>query len=287
MQSICLQAMPSFAVEFPLGLSKFTHRFSNRAEINEFLGNAGYKYAVSFEFENDKYKMKLRHSEYDKNIAKGDQFLSFGERNAFSLVLFMYETLSKNVDLIVLDDPISSFDRNKKFAIIDMLFMKKRSFKNKTVLMLTHDFEPIIDMMHNLYKKFMNSISASFLVDNKGQLHEIAITKDDIKLSTEVCLENIENINEQIIKLIHLRRYYEIISDKGIEYELLSNLFHKRDIPIKIVNGIEIKLAEDEISTASRNIRNYVADFEYQDNLKYVKDDKMLISSYNAAVSNY
>src|SRR5208337_1088885 len=30
-QSICLQAMSIFALEFPLFLSKFTHRFTNRA----------------------------------------------------------------------------------------------------------------------------------------------------------------------------------------------------------------------------------------------------------------
>jgi wobble nucleotide-excising tRNase len=47
----------------------------------------------------------------------------------------MYESISKNVDLVVLDDPISSFDRNKKFALIEMLFMRERSLKDRTVLM--------------------------------------------------------------------------------------------------------------------------------------------------------
>jgi wobble nucleotide-excising tRNase len=77
----------------------------------------------------------LRHEEYERSLSKGDQFLSFGERNAFALVLFMYESISKNVDLVVLDDPISSFDRNKKFALIEMLFMRERSLKDRTVLM--------------------------------------------------------------------------------------------------------------------------------------------------------
>jgi wobble nucleotide-excising tRNase len=41
----------------------------------------------------------------------------------------MYETLSKNSDLIILDDPISSFDKNKKYAILQMLFRETLSFK--------------------------------------------------------------------------------------------------------------------------------------------------------------
>jgi hypothetical protein len=34
----------------------------------------------------------------------------------------MYEVISKNPDLVVLDDPISSFDDNKKYAIMHTLF---------------------------------------------------------------------------------------------------------------------------------------------------------------------
>ena len=76
----------------------------------------------------------------------------FGERNAFAIVLFMYEVLSTNPDLIILDDPISSFDKNKKFAILEMLFRRESAscLKNKTVLMLTHDVEPIIDTVKSL-----------------------------------------------------------------------------------------------------------------------------------------
>jgi len=48
--------------------------------------------------------------------------LSFGERNAFALVLFMFDAIKENADLIILDDPISSFDKNKKYAIMNMLF---------------------------------------------------------------------------------------------------------------------------------------------------------------------
>jgi wobble nucleotide-excising tRNase len=41
----------------------------------------------------------------------------------------MFETLYKKSDLIILDDPISSFDKNKKYAILQMLFREDNSFK--------------------------------------------------------------------------------------------------------------------------------------------------------------
>ncbi len=54
-------------------------------------------------------------------------------------------------DLIILDDPISSFDTNKKYAILQRMFKnvgnKNVTFAGKTVLLLTHDFEPITDFI--------------------------------------------------------------------------------------------------------------------------------------------
>ncbi|MBF4296336.1 AAA family ATPase, partial [Vibrio anguillarum] len=84
----------------------------HQTDINDFLSYAGYKYAVEISGEDDKSQLKLRHIDYNDFVSRGDQHLSFGERNAFAIVLFMYECLAKKPDLIVLDDPISSFDKN-------------------------------------------------------------------------------------------------------------------------------------------------------------------------------
>lgn len=257
------------------------------SEINEFLENAGYKYSVTFELENAKYKLRLHHDEYDKTLSKGDQFLSYGERNAFALVLFMYESISKDISMVVLDDPISSFDRNKKFALIDMLFMKDNSLKNRTVLMLTHDFEPVIDMMHALYKKFRNNISTHYVYEAGGALIEVPISKSDIKSFTDVCLENIARHDEPIVKLVHLRRYYEIVSERGLPYELLSNLFHKRSIPYRIADEARLDLTEAEIGEASIEIRKKVPGFDYATFLAQISDIPCIKNLYETAGSNY
>ncbi|MFW8254034.1 AAA family ATPase, partial [Klebsiella pneumoniae] len=72
--------------------------------------------------------------------------------------------------LIILDDPISSFDKNKKFAILEMLFRREPSdcLKSKTVLMLTHDVEPIIDTIRAVRQQFNNQVSAAYLRYSRG-----------------------------------------------------------------------------------------------------------------------
>ena len=89
------------------------------SEINEFLYYAGYKYQVAIEEENaTDYHLVLKHIEGTDNIQTVNEHLSYGERNAFALVLFMYSVLKEDPDLVVLDDPISSFDGNKNSLLL-------------------------------------------------------------------------------------------------------------------------------------------------------------------------
>ena len=125
-------------------------------DINGFLESAGinYELVITAISESDS-KTILKYKDRQNNgfeVDKIKNHLSWGERNAFSLVLFMHYALSQNADLIILDDPISSFDNDKKFAIINRLFMNSlplRSLYKQTVLMMTHDLEPIIDFIAN------------------------------------------------------------------------------------------------------------------------------------------
>jgi len=259
----------------------------NSSEINNFLSSAGYKYQVSIDFEKDKYRMKLRHFDYDKPIVRGNQYLSYGEKNALALVLFMYEAISSKADLIILDDPISSFDKNKKYAIIEMLFGVGRGFVNKTVILLTHDFEPIIDLMYTLHRQYNNKVVASFLELDQGIVREIEIKKDDIKTFTEICMSNINNSSIDIIKLIHLRRLYEISNNKSMPYELLSNLFHKRDIPTRTVDIDVIPLTQDEIDMATNEIQQKIHGFNYNQLLLVVKNDSAVRDLYLTSNSNF
>lgn len=258
-------------------------------EINSFLKYAGYKYQVNLEEdENQTYKLKLKHNDFaEDNVENPKMYLSFGERNAFALVLFMFEAIKNNPDLIILDDPISSFDKNKKYAIIDMLFRGEKSLRGKTVLMLTHDFDPIVDMIYHLPHKFEPVPKACFLENVIGILTEKEIVKKDVKTFLEIALENIASLDEVINKSIYLRRYMEINNDKSEPYQLLSNLFKKREEPLFIANGVTRPMTEVEVRIATANISQYIAGFDYKTCYKLVTDIDNLIRLYNKASNNY
>lgn len=267
---------------------------SHEKNINEFLAYAGFKYRVNIDGENDDAKLKLRHVDFNKHLNGGNQYLSFGERNAFSIVLFMYECLSKKPDIIILDDPISSFDKNKKYAILEMLFRREESncLKNKTVLMLTHDVEPIIDTVKSLSHKFCNLTTASFLQLHNGRIIDKKISKREIKTFSEICKEVLESSKDEIIKLIYLRRNYEVLDEEGDVYQVISNLLHKRYVPIdkrkgKDENHDYPRMDQDKFDKACLDINKYIKDFEYNRILERLRNIDEIVALYNISQNGY
>lgn len=259
-------------------------------EINEFLLNAGYVYKVEIKenensYAEDQYHLILRYG--DKEVLESEKHLSYGERNAFALVLFMYQALKEDADLIVLDDPISSFDNNKKYAIMERLFHKgKNSFRDKTVLFLTHDYQPIIDT-YNLSGLFSKS-NIMFLQNIDGLLNEVPIIKDDIKSCISICTENIKAETEVLIKLVYLRRLLEIEEQKECwGYQILSNIFHGRPKPLYKKGDEEREMSEEEIVEGIKEIKGRIEEFEYEDIIKMVLDKKKLIELYKNGKCGY
>ncbi len=255
----------------------------HKSGINAFLKYAGYRYSIEITPEGETYKMKLRHEDSAEAFTEGNKHLSFGERNAFSIVLFMYNCLSKKPDLIILDDPISSFDRNKKFALIDTLFRKTSSLKGKTVLMFTHDIEPIVDMLFVKNEVFSQGTVASFLESHNGVIREIPILSSDIISFSEVCEDVVKSDHDEIVKLIHLRRLHEIWNKKEMVYQLISNLFHKRDVPVFMEVGFEDRImTSDEINCAIDKIEREIPSFNYDSTLSRLKDENEMIELYKS-----
>lgn len=256
------------------------------AEINSFLKNAGYNYSVSIDETDDhSYKLLLKYGENGESVTGVKSHLSFGERNAFALVLFMYQALYNQSNFIILDDPISSFDKNKKFAILDMLFVRGGSLRGKTALLLTHDFEPVIDAVYNHPDFFEGPPIACFLENTHGVLTETLIKKENILSSIQVAETNIAVSDNVVSKLIYLRRLVEITAGKGSAWHLLSNLLHKRQIPTYGDNGLPME--EGAIAEALETIRKYLPDFDYNHIYTLVSNRNEMIRLYKSAHSNY
>ena len=260
----------------------------NQSNINGFLKSAGYRYSVSIVAEPDSYKMKLEHDDLDEHIEMASKHLSFGERNAFALVLFMHEVNSKKPDLIVLDDPISSFDKNKKFAILHQLFRGKGSLRDFTTLMLTHDIEPAIDVVKSTAGLFAGSQpQATFLSSKQNVVSEIAITKLDIQTFAQICNEIVSSEADNLIKAIYLRRHFEITDDVGLEYNLLASLLHRRDVPTVKSDTEDREMSDTEKDDAEAVIKEKIPDFDYDGLLAQLNDADIMMAKYKATDVGY
>lgn len=260
----------------------------NSTAINEFLKCAGYEYVVAIEEIEDRYRMILKSANYDTEIESVKDHLSYGERNALALALFMFSVLKDNPDMVILDDPISSFDGNKKFALLNMLFMSEKCLRNRTVLMLTHDFNTVIDVIHTMPQNFNPRPHADFLSTINGNLIETTIEKRNIQSFHEIALKNLQEEIDTLNKAVYLRRLLEAEGNKDLEWQLLSNLFHKREEPIIQIHGNENReMTAEEIRIATAKIKEYIADFDYNTEYEKTQNRDCLIDLYRRSTNNY
>lgn len=257
-----------------------------REDINDFFAIAGfpYKFILKNNGENNAicYLIPSNADEIQK-IENPENHLSWGEKNAFSLVMFMFEVANDDVDLIILDDPITSFDKNKKFAVTKRLFDNKEiSFKNKTVLMLTHDLQPVIDYVQGKFLRrydIHTPVYATYLINNDGNLEEKEITKSDLKNVVELTRSiALENSNDIATMIINLRKFIELTTPNFLEnsaYDVLSNIIHGRPLD-KYESRIVYKNKSDSISEGMAFINKYIPDMNYNDLFDGTIDDKLL-----------
>lgn len=260
----------------------------NQDDINAFLKSAGYRYTVRIEPNESTYRMLLEHEDAPGHIESAASHLSYGEKNAFALVLFMHDVQHKKPDLVVLDDPVSSFDKTKKFAILHQLFHGKNSLRDTTSLLLTHDIEPAVDIVRTTGQFIAANPVVHFLSGRSGQLAEKPIHATDIKTFSEVCDENISSSTDQLIQCIYLRRRFEVHGARGDEYELISSVLHARAMPTrKLATGEHVPLDESEVAAATAEVTNYIPNFDYDQLATEAKNQESLKARFRATDVGY
>lgn len=262
-------------------------------DINQFFLLAGfpYKFEIIPDGENKAISYLSPINTEDIKVSDPDTHLSWGEKNAFSLVMFMFEAVSEKADLIVLDDPITSFDKDKKFAVIRRLFdNQKVSFRDKTVLMVTHDIQPLIDYVHNDFFKRMGlttPVKAKYLLNENGTINEYEILRDDLLNTVELTKLIANDLNRSMaVRIVNLRKYIELTKPGYSEsdiYEVLSNIIHGR----KIATLPDGETMLDELVKASgmAEIQSYLGLFSYDDIIENVSSE--ILFDALASADNY
>ena len=171
-------------------------------QINYYLGIifADRKLELALGEGKGKYKLLIRNK--DSYIELPPTHISSGERNALALAYFFACVLENKTEgydysdsaVLVIDDPVSSFDAENKAGVISLLSLQiKKILKGNDaskVLVLTHDFttlRELCDQRKNLFKDVDNEISTFIRIQSNHSFRSI---------ETRHILENMEYYND-------------------------------------------------------------------------------------------
>lgn len=258
------------------------------SEINSFLSSGGYPYAVKIVANSaSACKVELVHCS-NFALESTDGALSFGERNALALVFFMYSVQSNNPDLIVLDDPITSFDGRKRYAILNMLFLKEGGspcLKDKTVLLLTHEYQVVFDIEHTKRRAFQPLASTTLIINRDSNVTEEIIEAKDMIPVRRLFESLVLDSKEILVRLAYCRRIAELDEDRGLVWDALSSLFHHKKKPSQRNNE---PLSEEELEEACSEISKQIScNFNYEEQLTRLTNPSEARMIFEAVGSNY
>ena len=260
---------------------------SKKEYINNFLNISGIPYSIDI-LDNGENDFKTVLYPLNSSEKVSDKNLSFGEKNAISLMLFSLEAC-QNYDLIILDDPVSSFDNNKKFAILYYLFTKKDAvFKDKTILLLTHDFDIIVDFIYKEeFKKIQNN--CSFVKNNNGVFEEKKIKRNCISYTIRLWRKNAKNPEmHPLLRIVNLRKYLQYaMPEEETTKNILSSLEHNDNAPMEYINKEKRYITDQEkLDTGMKCIQDYIKDFDYNIYLEKIQDRDSLKNLYDNSKSS-
>jgi hypothetical protein len=158
--------------------------------------------------------------------------------------------------------------------------------------MLTHDVEPIIDTVKSLAHKFNNQTSSSFLKLKAGRISECRIVKDDLQTFFDIWKNAIVSNKDDVIKLIYMRRHFDIADNKGDAYQVISNVLHKRERAIDTREPKELddnhpEMESAKFSNGCTEVSSHLMGFSYPDLLNRVTDVDDMKSLYGASLNGY
>jgi len=260
---------------------------SKKEYINNFLSISGIPYLINI-VESDDAKFKTVLNPLNSSELITQKSLSFGEKNAISLMLFSLEA-NKDYDLIILDDPVSSFDNNKKFAILYYLFTKEDAvFKNKSILLFTHDFDIIVDFIYkDEFKKIKNK--CYFVKNTSGNLVEKKISKGSVSYTIRHWRRNAEKETlHPLLRIVNLRKYLQYTQPSETEaINILSSLEHNDVKPMEKVCGKKQEITNKiKLDKSMICIKESIKDFDYDTYLLRIQNKDELKQLYDSTDSS-
>ena len=265
--------LDKLALEFEKAKNKLSDLNQQKKNVKiavDFI-NKGLQYVF---FSSDKLKVIVSGDNYtllSNNKPVKPKNISVGERNILALCYFFTELLN-NMDekkvhsaecIVVLDDPVSSFDLENRIGIIS--YLKSQILKilrgnlNSKIVLLSHDLLTIYDVDKAL-EEIANQIRIKVNDDEKKMVYRLL---DLDKRELTVFSRKKRNEYSQLLKTV-----YEHASNKSNEYELVIGNIMRR--MLEAFGTFEYRKGIDEIS-CDQTILSIIDEEkrEYFENLMY------------------
>ncbi len=218
--------------------------------------------------------------------------LSSGEQNFLSLTFEFLKAKNSDKPIVILDDPISSFDsiyKNKiAYAIVKILQNKKR-------VILTHNVD-LLRLLDGQFKKcfrlflFNNTENEEngFIALNSNERDMLINLDELLKTFREKIYEHIKDVELFLISLIPFMRGYSTIINDNDSKEKLTQLMHGYKTDIVDIAECYIKLFGNKNNIIPKNYRVSVDDIlnktvdgkEIVDKEKYPLLNRTLVHSF-------
>ncbi len=226
--------------------------------------------------------------------------LSTGEQNFISLYFELLAAKNSEKDIIIIDDPISSFDSIYKNKIIYAII---KVLEKKNTIILTHNINTVKLMQHqykncfNLYllNNEKNEENGFIKIDRRANNSEnykdldlMLEIKNVIQLFREKSfINNVKNKEQFLLSLIpFMRSYFNLLPQQEDSYKKLCKLMHgyenqSVDINFEYQVCFGEKVMENSYNVTINDILNTEIDDEIVDKEKYPILNRTLYHTLN------
>lgn len=279
-----------------------------KAEIDLMLEKCGYPYTIEIvnNCTNRESRVVL------SPIATGSPLngqprraLSYGEQNTLALILFMFEAIaSRDSCLIVLDDPISSFDGDKRFALLYRMFhnfakdetdANRKSLAGRTVVLLTHDYLVVSDVLTILGNKLLKPRILHLTCNKGGVLSHKEVGVEAVRPYVQMIRRRIRESasRDAFFQLVYLRCYCEMArrskndrrSGEGCAFVVISLLVdgYDWDAALEAIGWDGVQERPYVLRAGENFIRRYIPSFEFKEAFQVLRDNSEIYRLYTSA----
>lgn len=165
------------------------------------------------------------------NKARNDLPLSAGEQNFLSLTFEFLKAKNSEEKIVIIDDPISSFDSIYKNKIV---FSLVRMLTNKNRIILTHNLD-LVRLLNGQYKNCFNlyimensngASSHGFIPLNEKEKDMLIDLNKLLNIFRAEIFSHIQNKKAFLLSMIPFMRGYAHIVNNKESYEKLTQVMH-------------------------------------------------------------